>query len=90
MSPEIRPKSFGTFEKQAPGPRTQSTGRSFIHVAVKMWNGMAKNIVGKIDDKGAQSFKTHEQVPFTITDNIRSHGVFVYNLSKAVQTRLGH
>ena len=28
MSPEMCPKSFGTFEKQAPGPRKQITGKN--------------------------------------------------------------
>ena len=27
MSPEIRPKLFGTFEKQAPGEVTNDTGK---------------------------------------------------------------
>ena len=38
--------------------RTQSTGRSFSHVAVKMWNSLPETIVSQINDKGAQSFKT--------------------------------
>ena len=41
---------------EEPKSRTQSTGRSFTHVVVKMWNGQPENIVGKINDKGAQSF----------------------------------
>ena len=28
MPPEIRPKSFGTFEKQAPGPQVKQKGIS--------------------------------------------------------------
>ena len=44
---------------EEPKSRTPSTGWSFTHVAVKLWNGMPENIVGKINDKGAQSFKTH-------------------------------
>ena len=36
MSPEIRPKSFGTFEKQAPGPDVGKTRDGRTSVTVKM------------------------------------------------------
>ena len=38
--------------------RTHSTGRSFIHRAVKIWNSPPDNIVGIIHDTGIQSFQS--------------------------------
>ena len=38
--------------------RTHSTGRSFTHAAVTIWNSLPENIVGVISDSGAQSFKS--------------------------------
>ena len=45
MSPEIRPKSFGTFEKQAPGPRKSFTnsllcsfGSTVLELAIAQGN----------------------------------------------------
>ena len=40
-----------------PKSRTHSTGRSFIHTAVTIWNSLPDNIVGVIKENGAQSFK---------------------------------
>ena len=64
---------------EEPKYRTQSTGRSLTHVAVKMWNRLPDDYVGEINDKGAQSFKT--QAPLTITDNISGQEFYIYNLS---------
>ena len=40
-----------------PKSRTHSTGRSFIHAAVNVWNRLPENIVGVINNNGVQSFK---------------------------------
>ena len=41
-----------------PKSRTHSTGRrSFIRTAVTVWNSLPENIVGVINENGAQSFK---------------------------------
>ena len=40
-----------------PVSRTLSTGRTFIHNAVHVWNSLPDNVVGTISDNGAQSFK---------------------------------
>ena len=44
--------------------RTHSTGKSFTHAAVTIWNSLPENIVGVISESGAQSFKsrTHKYV----------------------------
>ncbi|XP_072015675.1 uncharacterized protein [Amphiura filiformis] len=39
-----------------PVSRTLSTGRTFVHVAVHVWNGLPDSVVGEITDYGAQSF----------------------------------
>ena len=43
---------------QKPISRTYSTGRSFLHAAVTVWNNLPENIVGTISDNGTQSFKS--------------------------------
>ena len=40
-----------------PLSRTQSTGRSFIHTAVRVWNNLPDSVVGEISENGMQSFK---------------------------------
>ena len=35
---------------------TYSTGRTLIHSAVQIWNGLPDSVVGAIYDNGAQSF----------------------------------
>ena len=42
---------------EEPTSRTHSTGRSFLHTAVSIWNSLPEDIVGLIGDRGAQSFK---------------------------------
>ena len=72
-----------SYALEGPKSRTQSTGRSFTHIAVKMWNGLPENIVGEIEQPRSSVLQElHTQVPFTITDDILScHGFFVYNFS---------
>ena len=41
-----------------PVSRTISTGRTFIHAAVHVWNSLPDNIVGNITDDGVVSFKS--------------------------------
>ncbi|XP_072170188.1 uncharacterized protein [Diadema setosum] len=41
-----------------PKSRTHSTGRSFVHTAVTVWNSLPEDIVGMISDRGSQSSKS--------------------------------
>ena len=41
-----------------PVSRTYSTGRTFIHTAVHIWNNLPDSVVGEISDNGFQSFKS--------------------------------
>ena len=41
-----------------PVSRTISTGRTFIHTAVRVWNSLPDKVVGDIYDNGAPSFKS--------------------------------
>ena len=40
-----------------PTSRTVSTGRTFIHTAVQVWNSLPDDVVGNISDNGTPSFK---------------------------------
>ena len=41
-----------------PVSRTISAGRTFIHTAARVWNGLSDKVVGDIYDNGAPSFKS--------------------------------
>ena len=41
-----------------PSSRTVSSGRTFIHAAVQVWNSLPDEVVGDIHDIGIQSFKS--------------------------------
>ena len=47
-----------------PVSRTVSTGRTFIHTAVQVWNSLSDDVVGNISDNGKSSFKrrVHEHL----------------------------
>ena len=47
-----------------PVSRTVSTGRTFIHTAVHVWNSLPDNVVGDITENGVEPFKSrvHEHL----------------------------
>ena len=49
-----------------PTSRTYSTDRSFLHIAVPLWNNLPEGTVGEINDSGVQSFKrrVHQHLLF--------------------------
>ncbi|KAI8515811.1 hypothetical protein Bbelb_066240 [Branchiostoma belcheri] len=50
--------STGKHALPVPVSRTHTTGRTFIHTAVDIWNSLPYNLVGLITDNNIQSFKT--------------------------------
>ncbi|KAI8499099.1 hypothetical protein Bbelb_228630 [Branchiostoma belcheri] len=54
-----------------PVSRTSSTGRTFIHSGVQIWNQLPDSIVGNINNNGLQSFKEEDIVSSSVTEWIR-------------------
>ncbi|KAI8519225.1 hypothetical protein Bbelb_024820 [Branchiostoma belcheri] len=58
-----------------PVSRTSSTGRTFIHSGVQIWNQLPDSIVGNINNNGLQSFKgdrPREYVTRTVAQGVRT------------------
>ena len=53
-----------------PVSRTVSTGRTFIHTAVHVWNSLPDNVVGDITENGVEPFKSrmHEHILSSVWD----------------------
>ena len=47
--------------------RTVSTGRTFIHTAVHVWNSLPDNVVGDITENGVEPFKSRVHEPLLST-----------------------